>query len=240
VHPKKLVRLLRTGILCYNYFPEDVFNILVKVLKMGNSEKRVGILGGTFDPIHIGHLIIAEQIREEFQLDKVIFIPSGNPPHKKLQTVTDAEHRYNMVCEALKGNPYFEVSRIEIDRKGYTYTIDTLNDLKEQNQENAHMYYIIGADVLYDLLTWKDYTKVFEVCEFIAALRPGKDRDGFRERIRYLEKNFSAKIHEADISLIEVSSTMVRERVKQNRSVKYLVPEAVEDYIKRNRLYRDN
>ena len=214
-------------------------SIEMKELKMVNSERRVGILGGTFDPIHIGHLIMAEQIREEFQLDKVIFIPSGNPPHKKLQTVTDAEHRYNMVCEALKENPYFEESRIEIDRKGYTYTIDTLRDLKEHNKNNAHMYYIIGADVLYDLLTWKDYEKVFEICEFIAAMRPGKDRDGFRERIRYLEKEFSAKIHEAEISLIEVSSTMVRERVKQNKSIRYLVPEAVEEYIRKNRIYME-
>jgi len=215
------------------------FSIEMKELKMVNSERRVGILGGTFDPIHIGHLIMAEQIREEFQLDKVIFIPSGNPPHKKLQTVTDAEHRYNMVCEALKENPYFEESRIEIDRKGYTYTIDTLRDLKEHNKNNAHMYYIIGADVLYDLLTWKDYEKVFEICEFIAAMRPGKDRDGFRERIRYLEKEFSAKIHEAEISLIEVSSTMIRERVKQNKSIRYLVPEAVEEYIRKNRIYME-
>ncbi|NLP14826.1 MAG: nicotinate-nucleotide adenylyltransferase [Clostridium sp.] len=204
---------------------------------MKMSEKRVGILGGTFDPIHIGHLIMAEHIREEFKLNKVIFIPSGNPPHKKLQTVTDAEHRYNMVSEALKGNPYFEESRIEINRKGYTYTIDTLNDLKQQNKDNIHMFYIIGADVLFDLLTWKDYEKVFKTCEFISALRPGKDRDGFRERIKYLERKFSAKIHEAYISLIEVSSTMIRERVKENKSIRYLVPEAVEDYIKTNRLY---
>ena len=123
--------------------------------------KRIGILGGTFDPIHNGYLIMAEIIRGAFELDRVLFIPSGNPPHKKNQTVTDAEHRYNMVCEALKGNPYFEKSRIEVDREGYTYTIDTLGILNEQYRGIADLYYIIGADVLYDLLTWKDYEKVF-------------------------------------------------------------------------------
>ncbi|WP_136479226.1 nicotinate-nucleotide adenylyltransferase [Acetivibrio thermocellus] len=199
--------------------------------------KRIGILGGTFDPIHNGHLIMAEIIRGAFELDKVLFIPSGNPPHKKNQTVTDAEHRYNMVCEALKGNPYFEKSRIEVDREGYTYTIDTLAILNEQYKGIADLYYIIGADVLYDLLTWKDCEKVFGICKFIAALRPGTGKEGFRERIKYLEDRFSASILEAEIPLIEISSTMIRNRVKEGKSIKYLVPETVENYIKKEGLY---
>lgn len=204
---------------------------------MEDNLKKIGILGGTFDPIHSGHLIIAEGIREEFQLDKVIFIPTGNPPHKKLQMVTDAEYRYDMVCEALKGNPYFEESRIEIERKGYTYTIDTLNVLKEQYKGVARLYYMIGADVLFDLLTWKDYEKVFKTCEFIAALRPGSDREKFRKQISYLETSFCAKINQADIPLIEISATMIRDRVKEGKSLRYLVPEAVEVYIKSKGLY---
>jgi len=199
--------------------------------------KRIGILGGTFDPIHNGHLIMAEIIRGAFELDRVLFIPSGNPPHKKNQTVTDAEHRYNMVCEALKGNPYFEKSRIEVDREGYTYTIDTLGILNEQYRGIADLYYIIGADVLYDLLTWKDYEKVFGICKFIAALRPGTGKEGFRERIKYLEDRVSASILEAEIPLIEISSTMIRNRVKEGKSIKYLVPETVENYIKKEGLY---
>jgi len=115
-----------------------------------------------------------------------------------------------MVCEALKGNPYFEKSRIEVDREGYTYTIDTLGILNEQYRGIADLYYIIGADVLYDLLTWKDYEKVFGICKFIAALRPGTGKEGFRERIKYLEDRFSASILEAEIPLIEISSTMIR------------------------------
>lgn len=204
---------------------------------MEKNVNKIGILGGTFDPIHNGHLIIAEMIREAFGLDKVIFIPSGNPPHKKLQLVTDAEHRYNMVCGALKDNPYFEGSRIEVEREGYTYTIDTLNVLNEQYKGIATVHYIIGADVLYDLLTWRDYEKVFQTCGFIAALRPGADIQRFRERIRYLETTFSARILEAEIPLIEISATMIRDRVKEGKSIKYLVPRAVESYIKKEGLY---
>ncbi|HOM02953.1 MAG TPA: nicotinate-nucleotide adenylyltransferase [Acetivibrio sp.] len=204
---------------------------------MEENVKKIGILGGTFDPIHNGHLIMAEIIRGAFELDKVLFIPSGNPPHKKEQTVTDAYHRYNMVCEALKGNSHFEVSRIEVDREGYTYTIDTLGVLNEQYKGIATLYYIIGADVLYDLLTWKDYEKVFKICRFIAALRPGSDIEGFNDRIKYLEDTFSASILAAQIPLIEISSTMIRNRVKEGKSIKYLVPDAVENYIKREGLY---
>ena len=204
---------------------------------MKSCIRKIGILGGTVDPIHIGHLIMAEGIREAFGLDKIFFVPSGNPPHKKFRTVTDAEHRYNMVCKALSDNPYFDVSRIEINRKGYTYTIDTLKYLREQKASDAKFSYIIGADVLFDLLTWKNYKEVFAVCEFIAALRPGGESEKFSKQIKYLEDTFSAKIMGADIPLMDISSTAIRKRIKEGKSVKYMVPEDVNVYIKRNRLY---
>ncbi|WP_459076787.1 nicotinate-nucleotide adenylyltransferase [Herbivorax alkaliphila] len=199
--------------------------------------KKIGILGGTFNPIHNGHLIMAEAIREDFRLDKVLFIPSGNPPHKSKNEVIDKEHRYNMVCEAINENDFFEKSRIEIEREGYTYTIDTLKRLKASQKEDVLLYYIIGADVLYDLNKWKDYQSVFKTCEFIAALRPGSRKEEFRDRIKYLNNNFEAKIYSVNIPLIDISSTEIRKRVKEGKSIKYLVPENVENYIKNNKLY---
>jgi nicotinate-nucleotide adenylyltransferase len=198
---------------------------------------KIGILGGTFNPIHNGHLIMAEEIRETFNLDKVLFIPSGNPPHKSSKEVIDKEHRFNMVSEAIEGNVFFEKSRIEVEREGYTYTIDTLKKLKKSQKENVLLYYIVGADVLYDLSKWKDYELVFKECEFIAALRPGSGIEDFEGHIEYLKTKYQAKIKKAYIPLIDISSTEIRKRVKEGRSIKYLVPESVENYIKENKLY---
>lgn len=198
---------------------------------------KIGILGGTFNPIHNGHLIMAEEIRETFKLDKILFIPSGTPPHKSGDEVIDKEHRVNMVLEAIKDNKFFEKSRIEVERKGYTYTIDTLKELKASQKEDVLLYYIIGADVLYDLLNWKDYQLVLKECKFIAALRPGNESDKFERHVKYLKTNFEAKISKGYIPLIDISSTEIRKRVKEGRTIKYLVPESVENYIKKNKLY---
>lgn len=199
--------------------------------------EKIGISGGTFNPIHIGHLIIAEIARDRFGLDKVLFVPSGMPPHKNLSNVAYAEHRFDMVQKAVKSNPYFIDSRIEVDRGGYTYTVDTLKKLREIYGNSASLYYIIGADVLNDLLTWKNHEEVFEICEFIAVLRPGNDVQAFKNQMEYLKNSHFAKIHYIDAPLIDISSTGIRDSVKEGRSIKYLVPEAVEEYIKLNRLY---
>ncbi|MFZ5987674.1 MAG: nicotinate-nucleotide adenylyltransferase [Bacillota bacterium] len=206
---------------------------------VNNVDKRVAILGGTFDPIHYGHLVMAEVIREVFSFDKIIFMPSGKPPHKKLHSVSYVEHRFNMVCNAIASNPYFIGSRIEIDRKGYTYTIDTLRTLDKMYEGSVKLHYIIGADVLHDLLTWKNYEEVFGICEFIAALRPGYEKDGFDRQAQYLRSTYSAKIQEVNIPLIDIASTHIRQKVKEGKSIRYLVPEAVETYIKENKLYLD-
>lgn len=200
-------------------------------------DKRIAVLGGTFNPIHNGHLIIAEMIREEFNLNKIIFIPSGRPPHKKADEISDVEHRYNMVLSAVHSNPTFEVSRIEIERTGYTYTVDTVKELKEIYGEGTLLYYLIGADVLYDLLTWKNCEEVFKLCQFIVALRPGYKEKDFMEQIKYLSINYLAKIHTRNVPLIEISSTLLRQKIKEGKSIRYLVPQAVEDYIIKNRLY---
>lgn len=206
---------------------------------MKDNPKKIGISGGTFNPIHLGHLIIAEMVRDKYGLDKVLFIPSGMPPHKNLNNVIEAEHRFNMVQQAVASNPYFIESRMEVDREGYTYTIDTLKNLRESYGKSATLYYIIGADVLNDLLTWRNYQEVFGICEFIAVLRPGSCLEGFNKQMEYLRDTFSAKIHFIDTPLIEISSTDIRNRIKEGKSIKYLVPESVEDYIKENGLYAD-
>jgi nicotinate-nucleotide adenylyltransferase len=204
---------------------------------MKNIDNRIAILGGTFDPIHYGHLIMAQGIRDEFQLDRVIFMPSGRPPHKRSQNVSEGDHRYNMVCRAIAGNGYFCDSRIEIERKGYTYTVDTLKQLRQMYGEDASIFYIIGADVLHDLLTWKSCEEVFGICEFIAALRPGYDEKSFDVQMKLLIDKYCAKIHKTYIPLIDISSTMIRQKVKEGKSIKYLVPDAVESYIMQNGIY---
>ena len=206
---------------------------------MKDNAEKIGISGGTFNPIHLGHLIVAELVRDRFGLDKVLFVPSGMPPHKNLSNVAGAEHRFNMVQKAVAGNPWFSESRIEVERGGYTYTVDTLKNLKEIYRNNTSLYYIIGADVLNDLLTWKDYQEVFKICEFIVVLRPGNDAYGFKKQIQYLRDNYCAKIHFIDTPLIDISSTEIRNSIKEGRSIKYLVPDAVEEYIKVNGLYID-
>lgn len=202
------------------------------------NPKKIGISGGTFNPIHNGHLIVAEMVREEFGLEEVLFIPSGMPPHKDLKDVAEAEHRLNMVQQAVKNNPYFFESRVEVERGGYTYTIDTVKNLREVYGNDTRLYYIIGADVLGDLLTWRNYQEVFKLCGFIAVMRPGNDTEGFNRQMEYLKDTFGAVIHFINTPLIEISSTNIRNRVKEGKSIKYLVPEAVENYIKEKGLYQ--
>lgn len=204
---------------------------------MMQEYRKIGISGGTFDPIHHGHLITAEYIREKFKLEKVLFVPSGTPPHKAGRNVADAEHRYRMVYEAIEGNPGFEASRIEVERAGYTYTVDTLRQLKHIYGEKTTLYFIIGADVVNDLLLWREPKTVFGLCEFIAVLRPGYDRDMFLAQVNELKNNYGAVIHEENVPLIDISSTAIRDRIGNRMSVKYLVPAIVEEYIKNNKLY---
>ena len=198
---------------------------------------KIGIMGGTFNPIHIGHLIIAEDVRAKYGLDKVLFIPSGQPPHKSDSEVIDHEHRYEMVRLAVASNPGFEASRVEIDREGYTYTVNTLTELTERYDAGTSFYFIIGADVIHELRTWREYEKVFKLCEFIAVLRPGYSESDFRNTIKQLDAEYGAKIHPLRSRLVDVSSTEIRERCMNGESVKYIVPEDVEKYIFDNGLY---
>ncbi len=192
---------------------------------------RKGIMGGTFDPIHYGHLVTAEEVRDYFDLDEVVFVPSGRPPHKIGQKITDPEHRYLMVVLATVTNPYFSVSRVEIERPGPSYSVDTVRYFKTLWGKETEVFFITGADAFAQISTWNNPQELLTMCTFVAASRPGYklniDKD-FRDRVRIIE-----------VSALAISSSEIRRRVRRGESIKYLLPETVEHYIYKNGLYRD-
>jgi nicotinate-nucleotide adenylyltransferase len=203
-----------------------------------NRMKLTGVFGGTFDPVHNGHLLVAEQVRTSFGLDEIFFIPSGEPPHKKGLKITEGVRRIEMLNLAVEANPHFKVLGLEVSRKGLTYTVDTLHELNQIYGNEIKFYFIIGADVVLDLMTWKNYDEVFKLCEFIAVRRNGFVDENFNNRIKYLIDKHSVKIHPVRCPEFEVSSSFIRENVLNERSIKYLVPQKVEEYIFMNYLYK--
>ncbi|HEY5224526.1 MAG TPA: nicotinate-nucleotide adenylyltransferase [Microbacteriaceae bacterium] len=191
------------------------------------SRPRVGIMGGTFDPIHHGHLVAASEVAQSFELDEVIFVPTGQPWQKG--AVSWSEHRYLMTVIATASNPRFTVSRVDIDRKGPTFTIDTLRDIRA-DRPDAELFFITGADALAQILSWRDVGELWALAHFVAVSRPGHDL------------SISGLPHQ-DVSLLEVpalaiSSTDCRSRVKRGYPVWYLVPDGVVQYISKHHLYR--
>lgn len=196
----------------------------------GNRRRSIGIMGGTFDPVHHGHLVAANEVMNVFGLDKVIFVPAAMQPFKAGRQVTSAEHRYLMTVIATASNPRFDVSRVDIDRGGTTYTIDTLTDLRAQ-EPDADLYFITGADALEQIAKWKDADRLFEMAHFIGVTRPGHVLT-------------ASGLPRASVSLLEVpamaiSSTDCRERVRAGNPAWYLVPDGVVQYIAKYNLYRD-
>ncbi len=202
-------------------------------------KNKIGIMGGTFDPIHNGHLIIAENSRINFNLDKIIFIPTGMPAHKIKNGITSDNHRYKMVLLSINSNPYFSISPLEIEREGITYTIDTIKYLMSKNEDTEY-YFIMGSDSLYNFHKWKDYKELLNLCKFIVAKRPNQNNNKLEERIKELNNISSNTIQILEFPMIDISSTDIRERVSLNKSIKYLVPESVEIYIEKYGLYRGN
>src|SRR5690242_13145521 len=191
---------------------------------------RVGIMGGTFDPIHHGHLIAASEVADRFGLDEVVFVPTGYPWQKADVAVSSPEDRYLMTVIATASNPRFLVSRVDIDRDGPTYTVDTLRDLRERYGPKAELYFITGADALAKILSWKDAAQLFELAHFVGVTRPGFELS-------------DAHLPADTVSLIEVpamaiSSTDCRARVARGQPVWYLVPDGVVQYIAKRHLYR--
>lgn len=200
--------------------------------------KNLAIMGGTFDPIHYGHLVAAEAARDSFNLDRVVFVPSGNPPHKKEYAVTDARHRYLMTILAVTTNPHFEVSTIEMERPGYSYAIDTVTAFRHKYGPETGMYFITGADAILEILTWKKVEMLTELCQFIAATRPGTNLSELFDFLRKLPEQMRTRIHVMEVPALSISSTDIRKRVAENRTIKYLLPEPVEQYINKSFLYR--
>jgi len=203
-----------------------------------SKNQRIGIMGGTFDPIHYGHLVTAEAARIHFDLDKVIFTPTGNPPHKKNYKVSPAEDRYLMTVLAINRNPFFQVSRMEIERSGYTYTADTLELFYEKYGPDTKLFFISGADAILDILTWKDVDRVLNYCTFIAATRPRYPMDKLHEKLKEIRELYKQEVFPMEVTGMDISSTEIRKRVKRGLSIKYLLPESVDIYIQKSGLYR--
>ena len=210
-------------------------NEKMKEFRESAHNLRIGILGGTFDPIHYAHLATVEFIRGKYNLDKVIFIPSGNPPHK-FWNITDKKNRYKMVVLATVKNENFVVSDMEIEKIGKTYTIDTLRELK-RTYPTCELFFITGADAICDIEAWKDVAENFKLATFIAATRPGISLLRAQDHIEKLENKYDAKIITVYVPSLDISSTYIRDQLNLGRSVRYLIPENVETYIKEKGLY---
>ncbi len=200
-------------------------------------EYRLGIMGGTFDPIHYGHLVTAEQAREALDLDIVLFMTAGAPAFKLDRSVSDAEDRHAMTVLATAANPSFIASRLEIDREGTTYTVDTLRCLREHYPENVKLYFITGADAILDIVTWHDADDIARLATLIAATRPGYDIARAKARIESSGLEFDVRY--IQIPALSISSTNIRERVRAGKSIRYLTSESVLGFIRKNALYTD-
>ena len=198
--------------------------------------KKYGIMGGTFNPIHLAHLYIAYEAKEQLNLDKVIFMPAGNPPHKK-NTIIDAKFRYEMVRKAIEGYEGFEINSYEIEKNGYSYTYETLQYLKSLD-DVSEVFFIAGADSLMDIEKWRNTDLVLKNCTFVAFNRGEYNKDILELQKSKLEEKYNAKIILLDVANIDISSSMIRERIAEGRRVDFFLPEGVMKYISENNLYR--
>ncbi|MBC8263478.1 MAG: nicotinate-nucleotide adenylyltransferase [Anaerolineales bacterium] len=196
---------------------------------------RVGVLGGTFDPIHNGHLVAAEEVRAQLRLDRVVFVPAGLPPHKLTEHVSSVDHRLTMVKLAIASNPYFTVSRVDIDRFGPCYTVDTIQLLWDERGGEVELYFIIGSDSLADIPTWHKPQRLIRLCRLAVVARPGYRVD--MEELERLLPGITSRIHFINSPQLDISSTDIQKRVREGLPIKYQAPEAVEDYIYEHELY---
>jgi nicotinate-nucleotide adenylyltransferase len=200
---------------------------------------RLGVLGGTFDPPHVGHLILAEEARTRLQLDKVLFVPAGDPWRKAGQEITLAQHRLAMVQLMLVSDPHFEVSTLEVERPGPSYTVDTLEALHQQHGSGLELYFILGEDALHDMPHWKDPARIVSLAWLAVAPRPHGSESGVVD-LEDVVPGLSERIVPLPMPTIDISSTALRERARAGLSLRYLVPLAVEEYIRRHGLYAGN
>ena len=196
---------------------------------------KTGIMGGTFDPIHYGHLLAAEEARINLGIDRIIFVPTGDPPHKHERRITPAEDRYAMTLLATAGVLEYSVSRIEIDRRDETHTVDTLRAFLDTGIEPEDLYFITGLDAMLSITSWFEYEKIPELCTLVTARRPGYPVSG----IETLPEFIRSKLKYIEIPQFAVSSTEIRERVRDGRGIRFLVPHLVGIYIESNNLYKN-
>ena len=202
------------------------------------ATKKIGIMGGTFDPIHFGHLVIANEVLDKYNMEKIIFIPAGNPPHKKTPNASSSD-RYLMANLATISNDKFVVSNIEIMKEGKSYTMNTVKELIN-TYGDTEFYFITGADALIDLPNWHEPDKLLKLCKFIAVSRPGFNLLEIEKTIQTIKNQYDGQIELLQVPMLQISSTDIRERIKIGRSAKYLLPETVEQYIIKNNLYVEN
>lgn len=199
---------------------------VVQQLAASVKKKRIGILGGTFNPPHLGHLIIADQVMDQLGLDRVLFMPDANPPHVDRKFAIDAEERVKMVCQSIEGNPDFGLDLTEIHRGGISYTYDTMVELKKKHPENEY-YFIIGGDMVAYLPKWHKIDELMKLVQFV----------GVRREHSPLTSQYP--VLWVDVPVIDISSTKIRDRVKHGQSIRYMVTDPVADFIKERQLYRD-
>ncbi len=203
-----------------------------------NHKRKIGIMGGTFNPIHIGHLIIAEMAFEQFQLDKVLFMPTCQPPHKIGECIEEDVKRVAMVKLAIYDNPHFELSLLEVNRKGISYTAQTLDQLTSEYPD-TEFYFIVGGDSVAAIEKWREPEKVLKLSHLVACVRDQVDDEKLQEQIQYLNTKYHTQVFKLNVPKMDISSTMIRERIKSQLSVKYLLPDNVFSYIEQYGLYKD-
>ena len=198
---------------------------------------KIGVIGGTFDPVHYGHLILADRAAEYLELPKVLFIPSNMPPHKDLGKITPVRHRIEMLRLAIENNDIFELSTVECDRDGMSYSYETFGILHEMFGEDTDFYFIVGSDVLFDLASFKNFDILSKSCSFAVAVRSGANTQELRAVSAKLSSEYGARIIHVPYHEIDISSTIIREKVTSGESVRYMLPDTVRNYIRENGLY---
>ena len=224
-----------------------------KTEELETEKERIGLFGGTFNPIHLGHLRAAEEVQEFFHLDKIIFIPARIPPHKTEKAIVAPEHRLNMVKLAIQDNPCFEISDFEIQRNSKSYSIITIDHFQKKSGFDTSLFFLMGMDAFLEINTWKDFAQLFSLTNFIIMSRPGYHKKASADLLpidgnknfaynpdgNYYIHSSGNKLFFQEITLLDFSSRAIRSRVKGKRSIRYLVPPVIEHYIKKHGLYQD-
>ena len=204
---------------------------------MSCQNKKVGIMGGTFDPIHYGHLMLAQNALDTFSLDEILFVPSGTPWLKESTKVLSKNKRVSMTGMAIEDNPDFALSTIEIDREGNSYSYETIEELKKE-QPDTDFYFIMGADSLLEIERWKHPDRLMADCTLLVAVRDDCDREGLEKQISYLTDKYQADIRILPANRMDISSTKIRQMIREGKSVRYMLPDQVIRFIEKNHLYR--